>query len=686
MNIEVKNIDEIVKDNSLNYGSYVIRNRALPDLRDGLKPVYRRILWTMSELNVVNFKKSQNVEGNIMAYHPHSGTYPTMVGMVQKDNNLTPLIDGKGNFAQYTSKELQPGAPRYTEVKLSDISRNIFLKDLDKDVVDFIPNYDGTRKMPSVLPVKFPSILHYAQEGIAYGMSCKMPSFNLNEINNAVIEYLKNNTKTLLTPDFATGGNIVYDENVLNDINYKGKGSIRIRAKININKNIISITEIPYGTTREGIIDKIVALHKLGKLKEITNIIDLTGKSGMEIEITCRKNIDMDLVVEKLYKMTPLESTYNCNMNVINKNLPKIMGVWEIVDNWLEFRRETIKRKLKYDLKKLKNELEILKGLEVVLKNIDEVIEIIRFSKEDEITVNLMKKLNVTENQAKYIENMKLRNINKDYIELKTKSISNLENKIDTVEKTISNNNLINNIIIDELKDINKNYGQERRSNIIHLDEKVKETIKRINNINNKKTIEDIEVVVTNEGYFKKLKIGDNKEHKYKNGDFITHKFNVKSNSQLIVFSGTDAHKIYLEDYEYTKPSELGEYIKNIIGADVEHISAYDDNYKFILIGYEHGKIAKVELKSFETKQKRRKLENSLCNLSKAYKILTFDKDKNVIFIDDRGRTLEKNTSEIVSKASRSTQGIYIQRDTVDFNVSKNNQENMQIGFDLKED
>lgn len=670
-NIELKNIQDIIKDNSLNYGSYTIRNRALPDIRDGLKPVHRRIVWTMNEMKATSFTKSANIEGNVMKYHPHAGSYPTMVGMVQTDNNLTPLIVGKGNFAQYTSKDLQPGAARYTEAKLSEIAKDM-LKDLDKDIVNFIPNYDGTRVIPEVLPVKFPSILHYAQEGIAYGMSCKIPSFNLVELNESAIKFLKNGEKTLLVPDFATGGNIIYNDEILEKINYEGKGSIRMRAKLSIDKNVISITEIPYGTTRESIIDKIVSLHKLGKLKEITNIIDLTGKAGMEIEITCRKNVDMEMLVEKLYKMTPLESSYNCNMNVINNNLPKVMGVWEIIENWLSFRRDCIRRKTKFELDKLKEELNILSGLLKIYDNIDKAIEIIRFSKENEIEQNLMKEFGLNKKQAKYIEDMKLKNINQDYIKSKVDEMDKLKEKGNQLEETLHNEEKVNNIIIKELKEINKKYGQERRSNILHIDEKIKEIKKKIQKVENEKPIEDIKVIITNEGYIKKLKLNDTKEHKFKMGDFIKQEFITKSNAQIIVFSGTNAYKIYMDEYEFTKNNDLGEYIKNIIGTDeIDHISICDDIHKFILIGYEHGKVAKVDLNSFKTKQRRRKLENSLSKMSKAYKILTFIEDKKIIFKDDRGRTLEKCTSEIVAKTSRATQGIYIQRDTVDFDINE---------------
>ncbi|MDR4281747.1 DNA topoisomerase, partial [Bacillus subtilis KCTC 1028 = ATCC 6051a] len=430
-----KNIEQIIENNMMEYSAYILLDRALPDLRDGLKPVHRRILYSMYLQKAFKFTKSANVAGQVMKLHPHGSSYGSMVGMVQKDRHIIPMLEGKGNFGQYTSRDLMPAADRYSEVKLSEISIDM-MQNFDKNVVDFIDNYDGTMKMPEVLPVKFPSILAYSNSGIGVGFSSSIPSFNLKELTEAIVKYIETGEKTVLVPDFATGGLIVKEDNVFRQLNEEGRGTVKIRGKAEIVKNEIHITEIPYSTTREAIIEKIVELNKAGKLKEVTDVKDLTGLKGMLITITARRNTDMNVLLEKLYKFTPLQSTFSANMNMLVDDLPKVLGVWQTIDKWLEWRTTCIKRGLSHDIETMTRKLHLLQGLEKVLLDIDEAIEIIRRSSQDQIEPNLQKHFGIDFEQAKEVANMKLRNINREYI------IKKIED-IDKFEKTIENYKMI---------------------------------------------------------------------------------------------------------------------------------------------------------------------------------------------------------------------------------------------------
>ena len=609
----------------------------------------------MHKMGATTLTKCQNIEGQVMKYHPHSGTYPTLVGMVQTDGNITPYIVGKGNFAQHTSRDLQCAAPRYSEAKLSEIAKDI-LKDLNKNTVDFIPNYDGTLTMPEVLPVKYPAILHYAQEGIAVGMASKIPSFNLKELNDATIKYIKEGITTTLIPDFATGGYVIDQPQAFEKINETGLGSIRLRAKATIDKNIISITEIPYSTTREAIIDKVVELIKSGKLKEITDIKDLTGLHGMEIEITCKKNADMELLLEKLYLLTPMESSYSCNMNVLHEGLPKVMGVWTIIDKWLEWRKECVKRGLRNEISDLEKKLHLLKSLEKVLLDIDRAIEIIRYSEDIAIDSNLIEHFNIDKVQADYISNMKLRNINKDYITKQIKDIEQLENKLNNLHNTLKCEHLIRDLICEGIQEVTDKYAQDRRTKLITICEKTKEKVVKI-----KKEIPDYKVrlLVTREGYVKKLSPNTKADQNLKPGDEIVQEYETTNLSELVVFSEKDAYKIKLHQLNDCKPSQLGDYLPNLLG--IKNILGYtivDDNYKYTLILYSNGKIAKIDNNSYKTETNRKKLANSLYKDSEVLQILTIKDDCDINLINNKGKKTIKNTNILMPKKSRNTQGV----------------------------
>lgn len=663
-NIINKMVQNIINENMMEYSSYVIKHRALPDIRDGMKPVYRRILWAMKQMGATtNFTKSFNVTGQVTKLHPHGDTYPTVVGLVQKDNNLTPFIDGKGSFGQRTSSELQAAAARYTEIKLSDLSIDM-LNSTNQKVVDWIPNYDGSEFIPEILAVKFPAVLHIPQSGIAVGMSCNIPSFNLIELNEAVIKYIKTKEKTILVPDFPTGGKILANEERFKEINDTGKGSIRLRGKAEIKNNIISITEIPYTTTREKIIEKIVELKKSSRLPEITEINDLTGLEGMEIEITAKRNADMNLLLEKLYQLTPLESGFGSNINVISDGLPAEIGVWDIIEKWLAWRKECVKKELIAEIEMLEKKLHILHGLGKVLVDIDKAIEIIRWSAN--INPALISYFDIDEDQAEYIANMKLRNINQDYIVKQMNDIKETENIVCSKKEILNHDELIYNLICNELETVNKKYGQPRRTEIVSISERTRQIITKV-----KKEVPNyaVKIIVTKDGYVKKIKGNTTAQQKIKDGDEILHEFNTFNKHNLILFAGTDAHVIKISTINEHKPNQLGDYFPSILNVDnIVGGTISDDKHKFILALFNNHRIVKIDLSSFVTT--RKKLANSLYDGGKLIRIMTFEEESDMKFILKNGKEKSFKTSDYTAKTKRNSQGNLIGKTIVDMKLA----------------
>lgn len=651
-------IDEVIKDNSMAYASSVITDRALVNVKDGLKPIHSRILYAMHKMDAYSLKKCHKVSGEVMGYSPHADSYPTIVNMAQEDGNIITYIKGEGNFAQHTSRDLKEGASRYTFCKLSDFSKDIF-NELKYDTVDMIDNYDCTLKIPEVLPVKTPNVLLFCSEGIAYGMASKIPSFNMSELIMAVDKYIKTGEKEYLYPDFATYGMIVKDNTVLKSVNDTGRGIFKLRAKINISDNILNVCEIPYSTTREVIIEKIIDLIKQGKLKEITDINDLTGLDGMLIEITCKKNIDMNLLIEKLYKMTPLESSYACNMNVLNLDgLPKVMGVWDIIDEWLIWRKQCIRRGINNDIQKKEKKIHFLKGLKQLLLDIDKAIDIIRHcDNEEDILNKLMKFYNIDETQAKSISDMKLKNINEKIILKQIKEIELLEKEVEILKENVKKDTYINQCVIDSLNEVNKKFGQPRRTQIVEIDESVKQTISQIKN---EVDSYNVRVITTRDGYVKKLSLKAKADQKIKDGDVVTNEFESNNTQELLVFSGTDCYKVQLDDIADSNSNALGEFLPTKLGIDTPiGYSIVDDKYKYLLVLYDSGKIAKLDLHSYKTETKRKKLSNSLCKSSKVIKMVTLQDDVTIEIINNKGKTFELNTSDMNTVTSRSSQGSY---------------------------
>lgn len=651
MNIIQKPVQDIVQDNMMNYSAYVLLDRALPDVRDGLKPGQRRILITMLNEKAFTFTKSANISGAVMKLHPHGDSYPTIVNMVQKDNQNIPLIIGKGNFAQHTSRDMQPGANRYTEIKLAEVSKEM-LKNIKKGMVNIIPNYDGTLTMPEVLPVKFPLILTQVAIGIGVGFSSSIPSFNLIELVEAMVKYINTGEKTLLYPDFATGGFISEDIEAATAISETGLGAVKIRGKAEIVGNEIQITEIPYSTTREAIIEKIVELAKTEKLKEVVDVKDLTDLHGQMIEIRCRKNTNMQLVLDKLYKLTPLESNFNANMNMLIDDLPKVAGVWDTVNQWLAWRKDCIVKGLVYDTDKMKTQLHVLRGLEKVLLDIDSAIDIIRKSSEADMIPALMNKYKIDEIQATEVSDMKLKYINRTYILKKIAEIEDLAKRISINEKAMKSDSMLNQIIIKGLKESAEQYGTPRKTQIVEMADIGKITFE-------KQLVSDYPVIVklSKDGYAYKAK--SEKDVTLKAGDEVVQTFETTNSGEILIFTiDGDCHKVKLADVEETKANSFGTYLPTTMGDNSEIVgySILDNKRKFILNVFENRKVAKVDLKSFVGN--RKKLKNSLNTKSKLIGILTFTNEGKFSITTNR-YTLDCDTKDFTLTATRSAMGAY---------------------------
>ena len=630
MELTLKNVENIVEDNMGQFSTYVLLSRAIPDIRDGLKPSYRRVLWTMNEMKATRLTKSANIWGEVMRYHPHGSTYPTMVGMAQKDGQLNPYLIGKGNFGQHAS-ELAYASDRYTELKLAEISIDM-IADSKKNGVKMIDNYDSTRKIPEVFPVKYPSILAYAQSGIGVGFSSSIPSFNITELCQATIDYILKGEKRLLVPDFGTKAFVVNDEEILRTINENGRGSIVQRARVEIDGRDIIIKEIPYDTTKEKIIDKILKLYKEDKLKEVVKVDDISGLSGMQVVITAKKGIDMDMLLEKLYLNTPMQTTYSANMMVINtKGLPELKGVWSILDEWLDWRKDVITKMLEHDTKLKNAQLEILYGLNLIKDDIEEVISIIRTSTDDNLIKNLQKKFALSKIQAERISELKLRNLTTTFIKKQMASIGELEKQV-----TMNNE-------------------------AIKYDEIKKSVIEE-------KSIPDynVKVFVTKENYVKKMALTSLRQAgilKLKDSDEIILEVETTNTEEILIF--TDKQNVYkkrLSELEDCKPNQLGSYIPNEIslesGETILAVLPLSESSKYVLIGYEDGKVAKIDVESYRTKQNRSVLKNGYADKSALLFDILGTENVDIIAFADNKKVVLMNTETINSKSAKTTQGV----------------------------
>lgn len=649
------------------YAMSVIISRAIPEI-DGFKPSHRKLLYTMYKMGLLKGSrtKSTNVVGQTMKLNPHGdmAIYETLVRLTRgNDALLTPFIDSKGNFGKQYSRDMAFAASRYTEVKLDDICQEIF-KHIEKDTVDFIDNYDSTMKEPVLFPTTFPNILVTNNQGIAVSMASSICSFNLKEVCQATIKFIKNPNvdikKYLKAPDFSSGGELIYNEKELSNIYETGRGSFKLRGKYRFDKknSLIEIYEIPYTTTVEAIIDKIISLVKLNKIKEINDIRNETDKNGLKIAIDIKKSANVDLLMHKLYTMTPLSDSFSCNFNILINAVPKTMGIKEILSNWLDFRINCIKRQTKFDLSKKQDRHHLLSGLSKILLDIDKAISIIRETTEDaKVIPNLKKGFDIDDKQAEYIAEIKLRNLNKEYLLKKVDEISKIEDEIKNLKKILEDETLIKDIICDELKDISKKYGKARKTDIIY-EEEIKE-------IDENQLIEDysIKLFITKQNYFKKvsaISLRSSGEHKLKEDDYIIKEIEASNKCELLFFSNkANLYKIKAYEMQDVKVSSMGHYLPNILGMEEdENIIYFTTTTDFkgdMLFGFENGKMAKISLDLYKTN--RKKLYNVYNLKSKLIFIKHILEDEDMLFIRKDDKAILINSNQIEKKSTKSTMG-----------------------------
>ena len=665
-------ITDTLKENYMPYAMSVIISRALPEI-DGFKPSHRKLLYTMYKMNLLtgNKTKSANVVGQTMKLNPHGdgAIYETMVRLTRgNDALLHPFVDSKGNFAKHYSRDMAYAASRYTEVKLDEISKELF-KDIDKNTVDFADNYDGTLKEPVLLPVTFPNILVNPNQGIAVGMANCVCSFNLKEVCDTTIAYIKNPKcdllETLIAPDFTTGGELIYSREELNKIYETGRGSFKVRSKYRHDKKngFIEIYEIPYTTTAEAIIDKIVELIKANKIKDINDLRDETDLNGLKITLDVKKSTDADALMQKLFKMTPLEDSFSCNFNILDGNVPKVMGVREILEKWLSFRMNCIVRKTKYDINKLTHKLHLLEGLKKILLDIDKAINIVRNTEKDEDVIpNLIKGFDIDEIQAEYVADIKLRNLNKQYILNRLDDIDDLNAELDRLDKVVKDPKEVKKIIVSELKEISKKYGKDRKTSV--LAEGEVEVYSETQNIENY----NLRVFLTSDNYLKKIShvsLRSSGAQKMKDDAHMLCEWDSTNVSDLVLIS--DMHNVYkvkLYDVADCKASDWGHYIPNIIEMEpnekIVYIIPTLDYKGSVLYVFENGRAAKIPLASYETKTNRKKLINAYCKKFPLVDVKFFLEDTDIVLYTNLDKILIFNSSALQEKTARDTQGVIV--------------------------
>lgn len=665
-------IVDVLEKNYMPYAMSVIVSRAIPEI-DGFKPSHRKLLYTMYKMGLLNSAKtkSANIVGQTMKLNPHGdqAIYDTMVRMSRGNGALLhPWIDSKGNFGKAYSRNMACAASRYTEAKLDKISSELF-RDIDKDTVDFVDNYDSTMKEPSLFPVTFPSVLVNYNVGIAVGMASQICPFSLCEICDTTIKLIKDQKhdilSTLPAPDFAGGGLIIYDKDELNKIYETGRGSIKVRSKYHFDdKNkCIEITEIPSTTTVEAIIEKILELVKIRKITEISDIRDETDLSGLKITIDLKRGIDPDALMQKLYKCTPLEDSFSANFNILIGGSPMVLGVRQIINEWIAFRHECVRRRIYFDLSGKKSKLHLLKGLQKILLDIDKAIKIIRETEsEAEVVPNLMIGFGIDQIQAEYVAEIKLLHLNREYILKRTADINDLKKDIAEMEIILNDPKKINNIIIDELKEVSKKYDQPRRSEIIYISEAEETPVEE--------EIPDYPVTLffTKEGYFKKItpqSLRMSGEQKLKDGDEIILQQESRNNVDLLFFSNKcQVYKSRAADFDDTKASVMGDYIPSKLGFDDGESAifmAIVEKYEgFMLFFFENGKASKVPLSSYETKTRRKKLIGAYSDKSPLTACFDIDTDREFLLSSSGGRLLLVHSGAIPSKSTRDTQGVAV--------------------------
>ena len=663
-----------IRENYMPYAMSVIMSRAIPEI-DGFKPSHRKLLYTMYKMGLLNGArtKSANIVGQTMKLNPHgdSAIYDTMVRLSRGyEALLHPYVDSKGNFGKFYSRDMAWAASRYTEAKLDAICNELF-RDIDRDTVDFVDNYDNTLKEPTLLPASFPSVLVNANTGIAVGMASSICSFNLRELCETTIALIKDKNHDIMTtlpaPDFIGGGTIIRDENTLKQIYETGRGSFKVRADYTYDKsaNCIDIHAIPPTATSEAIIEKIIELAKAGKVREISDIRDETGINGLKITIDLKRSVDPDVLMQKLYKMTPLEDSFSCNFNVLIAGVPRVLGVRELLDEWTAFRIECIRRRTAFDLNKKSDKLHLLEGLEKILLDIDKAIKIVRETEEEaNVIPNLMDGFGIDEIQAEYVAEIKLRHLNREYILNRTKEIESLKAEIEKLRGILASKTKVKNIIIAELKDVAKKYGKDRVSKLIAPEE--------ITEVDLTPEIPDYAVnfYFTREGYFKKitpLSLRMSGEQKLKEGDEIIISSESTNTADLIFFTNKcRAYKAKAYDFADTKASVLGEYIAAKLGMEEDEVPmnmiVTKDYTGNVIFTFQNGKAAKVPLSAYETKTNRRKLMNAYSDKSELVSVIFAADECDLLFTSSSGRMLLANTNSIPLKTTKNTQGVAIMK------------------------
>ena len=666
-------VSETLEVNYMPYAMSVIVSRAIPEI-DGFKPSHRKLLYTMYKMGLLTGgrTKSANIVGQTMRLNPHgdAAIYETMVRLARGNETLLhPFVDSKGNFGKVYSRDMAYAASRYTEAKLDSICGELF-RDIDSDTVDMVDNYDATMKEPSLLPTTFPNVLVSANQGIAVGMASNICSFNLKEVCETTIALMKNPDHDLLEtlpgPDFSTGGQLHFDEAVTREIYSTGRGSFRLRAKWRYVKenNLIEITEIPYSTATEVIMDKVAELIKAGKIREISDMRDETDLGGLKLTIDLKRGVDPEKLMQKLFRMTPLQDSFACNFNILIAGMPRVMGIGEILEEWTAWRMDCVKRRLFFQIQKKQDRLHLLKGLERILLDIDKAISIIRETElENEVVPNLMIGFGIDEIQANFVSEIKLRNINKEYILKQTKATSQLEQEIEELQDTLNSPRKLKNVIIQELRQVSEKFGQPRKTEILY-------NIEEAEPENEEESVPDypVTVFVSKEGYLKKItaqSLRMSGEQKFKEGDSLAYSREATNREELLVFTDRfQCYKTRLSDFEDGKASLLGDYLPQKLGMDpgenILQVIFPGDGKGFVLFFFENGKVAKVPLSAYETKTNRKKLTGAFSDKSPVVKIMSLPTDAQVAMYSSDGRAMIFSTAELLPKTTRSTIGVAV--------------------------
>ncbi len=666
-------ISETLELNYMPYAMSVIVSRAIPEI-DGFKPSHRKLLYTMYKMGLLTGgrTKSANIVGQTMQLNPHgdAAIYETMVRLSKGNETLLhPFVDSKGNFGKVYSRDMAYAASRYTEAKLDSICSELF-RDIDLDTVDMVDNYDATKKEPTLLPTTFPNVLVSANQGIAVGMASNICSFNLKEVCETAIALLDNPEhdilETLPGPDFSTGAELLYDDAATREIYSTGRGSFKLRAKWNYVKegNMIEITEIPYSTATEVIMDKVAELIKAGKIKEIADMRDETDLGGLKLTIDLRRGADPEKLMQKLFRMTTLQDSFSCNFNILIAGMPRVMGVGEILEEWTAWRMECVRRRIFFQIQKKEDRLHLLKGLERILLDIDKAIAIIRETElESEVVPNLMIGFGIDETQANFVAEIKLRNINKEYILKQTRAIDDLEREIEELQEILNSHRKLKSVIKKELKQVAEKYGKPRKTEIIY----------NIDEIEPEEEAEQapdypVTLFVSKEGYLKKItaqSLRMSGEQKFKEGDSLSFSVETSNRAEILVFTDQfQCYKSRLSDFEDGKASLLGDYLPTKLGMDpgenVIQVLLPGDYKGFALFFFENGKAAKVPLSAYETKTNRRKLTGAYSDKSPLVAAMAMDTDQQVALYAADGRALIFSTAQLMPKTTRNTQGVAV--------------------------